>query len=474
MLLAGSALLIYASWATVINRSFYADGSFFYLYVVAHPEAWTIFDDPKHIRYLINVVNQFPLDLLIRAGVEDPASLRIAFNAPLFFGNIILLLWLAAMCRKYKEYWIVALATASYAFFVLPSDIFSVNQARLAQTLYWIPLYLTLTRHPVSRGAKLAGLTTIVVCFRSHESIILFGPLLSLSAWISLRNNPHDRALKSLLMAMGLGLCGFGLYWQLAHPVSKETEGFLNNLKYISAKDLFRTNLAFTTLPTIGFLLTPFLTHRPDGWRISQNIAWTILIACVITAASVIYGPGRIHPSQEFSFRVLIPFGGAIFILLAIATQKYPSLRTAFPRNTTIILISASLLGHSIWQCVSNIYWDRFTTATRTVIEQSAHPIVTTAEMATHMTALEQNLLLKYKWGWTWPAFSLVISDDKHINAIIAPEDHFDDFHITTGNKRVLHIPFTPLTDGAFDLSRIFAACMTDKPQQPICLQSSR
>ncbi|RZI85098.1 MAG: hypothetical protein EOP38_06355 [Rubrivivax sp.] len=463
VMLSIAAFVGYVAYATVTSRAFYADGSAFYLSIVTTPEAFNHFDDSKHIRLLVNIVNQLPVMLLSKWDDAPPALLRMAFNFPLFAGNAILLgmLWISA--RRHGTYLVWTYALISYITTIIPSDIFPINQARLAQTIYWCLLFFATVPGPMSKWEKFFVGLLIIVSFRSHEAIIIFGPLLSVAAYLGMRQSTHDRPWRQALLATGIGLLLFGIFWQLSHPVGRETSGFLNNFKYWGNKEWWRSNLflAWSGLVTLLVAVLISRVQSETGRRAPRYLAFIYGLICVLNGLQPCITKSALMPQSEFSFRVIIPFFGAMLVCAALVDMR-KRLSASLSPHVVIGIAASALLGQSLWQLANTYRWNQFYTITRTVITGSSTPLISSEDVQQAMPPRLARYLMNYQWGWTWPAFSMAVLDAHEVRTLVKPNDHQELFYISRAAPDLLHIPFGEVRSGRFDMSAVTSWCKPD------------
>lgn len=462
VLLCLSLFAIYAGWAICTSRGFYADGSFFFVHIVTTAEALNYFDDSKHIRLFINLVNQFPLILLTKMGVAEPATLRVAFNTPLFLWNALLLALLWRSARRHGTYLVWSYAAVSYVATVLPSDIFAVNQARLAQTIYWGIIFFATAPKALRPGEKLALGLMVLVAFRSHEAVIVFGPLIALAAGLGWMRIKTDRPLRIVLGLSGLALTLYGLYWQSAHPVSDATAGFLSSYSGWTRGVWFHSNLFFSWSLVVMLAASMALAwgHTPAPPKLKKLMLLGYAILCVSVGAQPFFSPNTLAPQLEFSFRLLIPFGGAALAGLALLDQFFEAGRPRWDRSTVTVLLSSALLGQSVWQMANTAAWATLCEGTRQVLANAPQAVMPSSAV-TNTVKAQHPAAAKYEWGWTWPAFSIALADDRTLRTVIAPDHHLEHFHASAKAPLLLHIPFGIIDSTYWNVGRVAATCQS-------------
>lgn len=458
--LAGALFAGYVAYATLASRAFYADGSAFYLSIITTPDALNYFDDVKHIRLLVNIVNQLPVMLLSKWDGAPAWLLRVAFNVPLFAGNAALLGILLISARRHRAYLVWTYALISYVTTVIPSDIFPINQARLAQTIYWCLIFFATVPGPMTRGEKFFVCLLVVISFRSHEAIIIFGPLLSIAAILGMRQSRHDRPWRLALVASGAALLLFGLYWQLSHPVGRETSGFVNNFKYWGIKEWWRSNLFLGWSGLVTLLLSALLSraHHQKLRRAPVYLAFLYGFICILNGLQPCITKSALMPQSEFSFRVIIPFFGAGLVCAALLDLQM-RLSAALNRQVIIGILASALLGQSLWQLANTYRWSQFYSVTRSVVTTSPPALVSSDDVQHAMQPRLARYLMSYQWGWTWPAFSMAVLDTPEVRTLIKPNDHLELFYISSADPGVLHIPFGSVRSGRFDMSAVLSWC---------------
>lgn len=451
------SFLGYALDATWHSRALYADGAFFYADILSQ---FAPFDDSKHIRLLVNAINQWPLVLMLHAGVVDPFFLRLAFNAPLFFGNALCLLLLWGLSTRHHFYVVAFWASVSFIATVLPSDIFAINQARLAQGIHWLVLFFALTPKPLVLAEKLLLLALCVVGFRSHESIIFMGPIITLAAWCAWQRDDTNRNVRLSLMALGMAWCLFGLYWQLSHPVQSGTAGFLSSIFYWRVSDILFSTLFFgwSLVLLLMWQCRAFILQRQKD-MLSRKIVWLYLPVCLLVGLTPWWWPQHMFPPGEFAFRFFIPFGGAALACIAIVDWQW-SVSKHLDRHVLLVCVASSLIGMSLWQVLSTRHWVSFQQDVKMALAQSHQPLLAADQALDKQSQAHRDIWQRYHWDWALPALSLALSDQAEISAMLMPTADEDFFYVDVQQGQ-LHIPFHPVTDRYFDVSNIVQACRT-------------
>lgn len=461
------AFLVYALDASFNNRGFFADGAYFFIHALTKPEWLRYADDPALLRLLVNIINQLPLILLTNAGVTDPFWLRLSFNAPLFFNNALVLVGLWLISRKHQFHRVAIWATLSYVATVLPSDLFAVNQARLSQSFYWVLLFFVLTPRALSRIELAMAVSLGIICFRSHESILFFGPLLSMASWLSLRHDPVNQGFKKLMMVLGLLWMVFDIYWQTTRPTGYSTLVFVGSVLYWRVLDIVFSSMFFVWTSGLVLLWHWWRCRSGDqSFSLSLKAVLALhFLACLGVGLVPAINPDLSWPTGEFAFRIFIPFGGAFLFLLALYDWRSGLLEQLNP-NVCAIVFSSALIGLSVWQYLSTRQWVVFQNAVKEAVSSSVAPVVVWERAFEKLSPDVQHTWKRYRWDWALPAMSLAVSDLPQVNAVLSPEASGKLFYFNT-HERTLSIPFKTIDSPRVDLQRIDAACRLRPAELP-------
>jgi hypothetical protein len=213
------SLFLYGAYivtALVTERALFADGANFFVGMLRRSFDWPFNDDGKHIRLLVNGLNQFPLALALKMRLTSLPALKLLFGAGLFFTPILAYVFCFILSRRASDFRPFLLALFSYVTCCLPSEIFILNQALTAVALSWVVLHYILLDLKLGRGDIVLLVVIAAILFRAHEGMIFWGTVIAFAAGakISLwyrEKKPFSWTILAL-GTLGLAQVAFALY----------------------------------------------------------------------------------------------------------------------------------------------------------------------------------------------------------------------------------------------------------------------
>ncbi|MVX62874.1 hypothetical protein GKZ28_04045 [Clostridium chromiireducens] len=452
-----SIYLIYIITAILSNRALYADGSDFFVRIVNNRNNfWPYFDDSKHIRLFANLINQFPTALALHLGVRNMEILRILFGTPLFINNLIGMIVCTWICHRGKKIWLAIFPFASYALFCIVSEIFIVNQAFLAFWLYYIAFLYLILEMKWKFYDWIIIFYVLMASYRSHEGILVYGPLIILYFIINIKKIINSNKSKVIVAVSTLLEISYAAWWQLMHPVKEQTENYLGLLKMLlDPKILFTSNMIFSIIGVIlllAVLVFGYKFNEMKNQKVYYMVAFTFLIISTILGLYHIKGIGA-NPFNEYNYRVFATFGGAFFMLLAIVYDKL-NLKDRINVKLCFFTIAIILLVQSIWQIGNNYQWNKLESNVKQQISSSNKALLKPEEIGLKNSGLASN---QYQWPWTGPVFSIALQDSLQVNSIILPYECNEEpyFYVNLKTKK-LTIPFIEISNSSYNTDKFF------------------
>lgn len=277
--------------AIITKRYYYADGAFS-LADLLNNQNWTypLSNDASVCRIGINVLNQLPVVLCMKLGIKNVAVLSAAFGIPLFFYNLLGLLLCWRKCRNRPDrYRLLLFPLAAYAFFCIPSDIFSINQTFTAFWLYFL-LFFNIILGNDSRIDWLLTLILLGCAAFSHESYLIVSPLLLLALGLEVFLGDKKRRIEWAVEGLCI-LAGFvyQLWYMRTHAALTTGDYYGGLLNLLKDGNLLHTNVLISVvglavvilmlwkpfkklwlwvlLGALGFLYILFVSvNAADGW----------------------------------------------------------------------------------------------------------------------------------------------------------------------------------------------------------------
>lgn len=459
--------LLHLLLAVCVDRALYSDGSFFFVENVSSL-GYPLKDDEKHIRLLVNVLNQAPLSLGLLLGVKDLGFLRALFGFGLFFVPALLYFWCFLVSRKARDYSVFACALLSLVVFAMPSEMFALNQAFTALAICWVLVhYAILPIRPSQFELCLIALLGVVL-FRAHESMLLWGVGLCFSSFAGLRRGNRFRLSLDNFHRYYIGIVGifssfFVLWWQFSHPVSQQTSDYLSLLGLLAPQEIWAGNTRISMVLLLGFALVgaeKLLSGRFSSVGVFFRFAAVVICFYVVLFSfSVFRSPDIANPFREYEYRFLMTFGAAVVLCFAPCSR----LNGGWGRHLVVtMLLFSGLLAATIWQISNDDNWRAFKQASIRGLAYAETVVVSPDRVRLALESVGQGFLYKYRWSWTWPAYGLSLHDSREVLRIYSPEGFGDYFSLPKADGDGVRIPFAQLPQrGFFDFTLLFQACFS-------------
>ena len=470
----GGLYLLHVCTAILAERVLYADGVVFFLSLLSREFPWPMFDDGKHIRLLVNYINQFPLALAIKAGVVDLRTLKLLFGVGLFlvplaiYSLCFFLSYRAGDCR------VLFFLLASFATCAMPSEIFIVNQAFTSLALCWLLLCYVLLDFKARAFDKALIFAILIVLFRAHEGMLLWGPMLSIAALARLIRYRTYAPTSENWHIHAIGLAGilhaaFVAYWQLTYPVDEQTQAFLVLLTKVLPGAMWANSGAtrislLAGIALAGSLAMMWLGSKVKLWPAMRAAWWMMLVACAILSLQVFSFPFYEHwhtyPWHEFDYRFLVNFGSVFWMgLIVILWWKGVQFSRA-ERSLMWLILAMGIGAGAVWQLANTESWDDFQRQSKNFIRNSENVFISSSELRKRFFDMRKDWLLeKNDVAWTWPAYSIVIQNAKVVRKVVVLDGHPDLFEIHRDKDYIVSASSVLLyPDGYFDLSHLLAA----------------
>ncbi len=487
---AGALYAFHLAAAIFTERALAVDGANFLLNLLSREFAWPLFDDGKHIRLVVNLINQFPAALAIKAGVEDLRMLKLLFGAGFFLTPLALSLVCLALCRRARDYRLMVFVVASLITATLPSEQFKINPAFTAAALCWVPLAYATLRLKATRFDQALVVVVLIALFRSHEGMIVWGPILTGAAIWRLaqsetrrptRDTWHIHAIAGGAVALTL----FVFYWQITHPVASATQRFFTQAAVALPWEMWRNTGAsrislVVSAALIAILVTmavrPLRQRLHRGWR--SSVHWALWAAALASAAlalhvavRLIVEPWHVGAYIEYEYRTLIVFGSAAWMGLAVATHRLRFTLAPTERALIGFVLATGLGAASLWQLGNTKLWHETQRELRALIERSEETIIPASDVWRRFQELKAPWWREqHASGWHWPTYSIAIQDKRSIERfIMAFDEHFAVRSDLEAGGAVLHMKWTTLfPSGYFDFSQFVASYERSPEKQMI------
>ena len=484
---AGGLYLFHLCNAVLAERALYTDGAVFFTGLLARDFPWPWVDDPKHIRLFVNYINQFPVVLAIKAGVEDLRTLKLLFGGALFFIPVIIYLACFLVCRRARDHRMPLFIAASFISCAIPSEIYIVNQSFTTLALCWLLLCYVLLDFKVNALDRALIIAVLLALFKSHEGMVLWGAVLFCAAGARLWRCRWPGILKDhwhipLIGLIGLLHAAFVLYWQATHPVGEQTQTFLNDLAGFLPERMWTASGATRISHLAGIsLVSSFIviwfrgrmTWLPKFSMAILTLCWGIALFCAYFSLDVAVlfrdEPWWIRPWYEKSYRFLINFGSVFWMGMAIFFWWTGARLSRADRSLIQFILVAGLIAGCIWQLGNTESWKDFQNQSALILENSEEPFIPTCKVKERFSEMERVWLYHNQDPWVWPAYAIAIQNARLVSKIIVPENHLhmlqiyekqddDDGFLVIAS----FVYFFP--DGYFDFSELIRAYQAYSP----------
>lgn len=458
--------LLHLLLAVCVDRSLYADGAFFFVGNITS-SGYPLVNDGKHIRLFVDFLSQAPLSLGSLLGVTDLGVLRTLFGLGLFLFPVCLYAWCLALSRRARDYSVFVCSLFSLIVFAMPSEIFVLNQALTTLAVCWVLVHYAILPVRLGRFDVFLVATLGVVVFRSHESMAFFGGALFFAALVGLRRDnkyvlSYCNWHRYYIGAVGLLSAAFVLWWQFSHPVSQQTEAYLNLLALLKPQELWQGNTRISILVATGFLMV--LASRCVFFRMAFLGGFLRISAVFITAYGVLFSfmvfrsPELANPFREYEYRFLVTFGGAAALFLA----SFLKFEGGFEKNKALCsVLFFGLLAATVWQLSNDLKWDAFKRASQRTLAYADSIVVSPERVEEGLASVGQGHIYRYRWSWTWPVLGLSLHESRNVLRIYKPEGYEQYFSLPKVEGDVVFVPFKQLPQkGFFDLSLLAQACI--------------
>lgn len=457
---------IYVFSAIALDRMFFYDGANFYVGLISKDFSWPHWNDSERIRLFVDVFNQIYVSSALFLGITDLLILKKLFGFGLFFNQIIIYIWCINLSNRANNFSVLYIALLSYIVFVMPSEIFILNQAITTIALSWLLLHYVILRIHLNKIDKLIILISVFLLFRSHEGIVFIGPIISLACLVRLFILRIDscKFIFILIFISGLLQSAYTIYWQNTHVTTQATDAFLVMMwTILSPNNLVDGNMRLSLLLILNVILSLIFIvinkMTPGRILFAKNIL--VIIASLVTtfafysALIPALDPKVINPIREFHSRTIIGFGSALMMFFCcILNCIYSDGKSIFNRILWTPLYIGVICA-SLWQLSNNFYWYKYLSFTKERIESSSGGLVPYPNINSYMP----NKLHEFSLGWGWTTFGIAIQGKREVSNIFIPEGFPEWFVISKNPDIPIIIPFIKFDKGSLlDFSKLRSA----------------
>lgn len=307
----GTVLLLWglAAWNAFACRGLFWDGASFLATLLETGTFHDFYPARAHVAWL----TQWPVLLLVRAGVDNTHVLAIVFSTTLL--AVPAGLYHLALARVRDKGALLAAVIAVIGIVYLPTSFFIVGEYNIAYAAVTATVVIALTGVSANRRDAALLLALGLLCIASYEAMIYLGPLTAaIVAWSARRGGePFGRLLAfaaALAFLGGAVVSGSTIidYWSHAHfaKVRGATWEFWQNLQFVIA--------------LAGFAIIALVSLVLPGWLSGRGpVAVALIIGAVLASTPwfrLLFGPdSMIFPPAHYLARSAA--GGLLAVLLS-------------------------------------------------------------------------------------------------------------------------------------------------------------
>jgi hypothetical protein len=336
-------------WVLALSNSYlcrvlFWDGAYFVVDMLGSGGFHDWYPPREHIAWL----TEWPVLLLVKAGVRDSRLLAMVFSAAMF--AVPTAFYHLALARAREDAVLLAGVMAIVAVVYLPTCFFIIGEYNIvyAATTAAMAVVLTGRGRARSDGAILCAIGALLIA--SYEATIYLGPFLAAAAvWWRRRQSGDDIArllgfvaTAAFLGSMAVGAAALVRYWDTEYVVSArgETFGFWQNLQSI--------------VPMAGGAIFVVLCLVWPRWLKGRGPALLICATALVLAATPLYRQlnpeATLSPAAQHTARSAS--GGLLCAILAVL-WLHVAWRTSPPRFLALarepgvgrhLVVSAALL----------------------------------------------------------------------------------------------------------------------------------
>ena len=399
-------------WALAVYNAFecrglFWDGSAFLVNLLDGERFHDFYAARAHVDWL----TQAPMLLLADAGLRDTGLLAMVYSASLF--AVPVGLYHFALARVRHDVPLLAVVVTIVAGVYLPTSFFIVGEYNVTFAAVTAAMAVTLTAG-VRSVRDVAILCVLgVLCLRSYEAMIYFGPLLAAAIiWTSRRATDSDFAMRVLYALASLAFFGAAVvsvatiadYWD--HP---------HFLQVRSTSVQFWRNMQFA-IPLAGFAICGVAGLRNPAWLRKRGPTIVLGVIAVLLALSPwwrdVHAPSILYPPSHYVARqaagiLLAALLGGMWML--VAWRRNPpavlaALREAPVARRMLALVTALTFAAAVPDVALTRLWADYLGGLRHLVNDRTGIVRAEA-------------LPLYDWpnklffqDWSFPALTAVIS----------------------------------------------------------------
>lgn len=463
----GIALFLFASLDAVnVGRAFFYDGAFWIANNLnSDMSEWPHYNDPKHNRLFVQLLNQLPFSIAVHLGLRDVDTLQWLFGFGFFFVPIFVYAFTFYVLVKNNSAALIPIIIASIIICALPSYIFIVNPAFTTVSLYWLLFSYAICVRNFSKLDALVIIVASVVLLSSYELSTLFGPFLALIAAIRFyKDGFAAKALDNIsLIAIilgGVGTALTNLIWKHYHNLSSETSNFISLVSNFPVARLRDSSITITIVfaATYFLVLGMSLFYKIIGKKGGRSYYWMSRIIAglgglfvLVLSIRMIGRPLSISPWAEYQDRILLFVGPPGFFLISWFMHTY--FRDVLHKAVapSLLILAPALCGASLLQLNHNFGWEKFSEELHFVLSSSEPGFIGLGSVQQHFESIGHPYLYWYGYDWTWPSLSVLIHHEPYVSTVILPEPTSPQPYLNCEvSGGALEVPFGTLREGLY------------------------
>ena len=410
-------------YAVLTARALYDDGSYYFMRVLAAGGFTEMLFTRGHAAFLF----QLPVVIALKCGIRDLTQLQLAFGLGCFCA------WPVAMvvCLRLapKHFWLVALACgAGY----LNAAFVAVGEHVVAHAFFWPVVFVLLFVRPLTPGAAVVLLLSLVILVRSYETMLFLAPPLAWLAWRRARTAeiPWQRIVFLLTIFFLLASILIAVDGTL-HPCTlSSTNSFKIGVLSVLASPGWTIGW---TAAWLALLLACFFAkfRQMLSWRSS----WLLLAGIILLwGAWPLLSPASLYPYKQYEARFLdliVPLG---LLVVAWMLANRPAWLEA-QRKQLVHLSAALLLAQSLWHLGATEQWRGYLNVWRHLVTTLKGLVDLTATDYWRQPAVGRQAT---RFVWEMDARDLAIEiGPRHVQALLLPgvTESGEVVHITLLNQ---------------------------------------
>lgn len=413
------------------SRFLYGDGSNFFTNILKNLDF--SYGGRASTRQYGNLFTQLPLMVALKSGVTDFDLLKKIYGASLFFPYVLCISVWFWVIHKYRSYdflifpALLLFASASNSLFYI------ISESHIAAALFFALIPLILFHRPWGVGSILLAVTLALPLLRAYESMVFFGPVLTVLALHRATKSENKAAFWGWVLFGGwfLAAAYFALIEIIApsNPRMIDTSDFAKDtitllLRRMLPILLGETKVHFSAvLSFVALVALCFGFLRISGaTRIKRIVVWAFGLICSATLLLFVFFPELLEIRYHYRARtlnVIIPF----LVCISILALFYSStIRDALDWRYAFIIVTILGTYQLGWHAIATRQWAGYLEVfVEEVSQREGYILFSDSRLNTKKIGRQAIENLNY--GWTNPTMSILVSPDGKVQSIVGPKN---------------------------------------------------